>query len=364
MSVKARFVKCLLCVILYLVVYFFLLKAKEVSYLTRHQFPLFVEKCNQTRQCPTVSRVTTKSVDLEIKILERDEMKGEAIDLQQSAMILRQLTNICAKYNLTTPLIKRHFLHNSRHKSLYCWIRKVASTSFAKLFADMKIRSTRTNYREIDTLTPRSLNELQLASQDAQVFKLLVVRHPFQRLVSSYRDRIEDNSKYTAQAWIYVEKIFRLTRPKLFHSNTKIGNFRHKVFTPDKRLKIVPTFKEFVEWLVQSSDEDDVHWAPYYKHCALCNVRYNYVLKLDDYTYGQINYIFSKFGLDKTKVYFPKLKETRGGQTNFDITCKYLKNLTEDVIFKLYEKYKIDFQMYNYNVNRYMNCAMKKFGKP
>ena len=44
-----------------------------------------------------------------------------------------------------------------------------------------------------------------------------------------------DNSKYTAQAWIYTEKIFRLTRPELFHSNTTTGNFQQKVFTSDKR---------------------------------------------------------------------------------------------------------------------------------
>ena len=116
------------------------------------------------------------------------------------------------------------------------------------------------------------------------------------------------------------------------------------------RLKIIPTFKEFLEWLLQSSEED-VHWIQYYKHCAICNIRYNFVLKLDDYTYGQINYIFSKFGLDKNKVYFPKLEETRGGYTNFDTTCKYFANLTQDIVLKLYEKYKIDFEMYNYNVN-------------
>lgn len=128
------------------------------------------------------------------------------------------------------------------------------------------------------------------------------------------------------------------------------------------RLKIIPTFKEFLEWLLQSSEED-VHWIQYYKHCAICNIRYNFVLKLDDYTYGQINYIFSKFGLDKNKVYFPKLEETRGGYTNFDTTCKYFANLTQDIVLKLYEKYKIDFEMYNYNVNQYINCAYKKYEK-
>lgn len=116
-----------------------------------------------------------------------------------------------------------------------------------------------------------------------------------------------------------------------------------------------------MEWLLQTSEKDDVHWTQYYSHCAVCDVRYNYVLKLDDYTYGQINYVFSKFGLDENKAYFPMLGETQGGHTNFDITCKYFANLTQDIVLKLYEKYKIDFEMYNYNINRYINCAKKRF---
>ncbi|XP_050475760.1 carbohydrate sulfotransferase 11-like [Bombus huntii] len=372
MSLQIQFVKCMLCVILYIAVCFFLLKIKQGTYLTQYPVSLFLVKYNQTKkECSVVSQSVNKiknlnqvikPINLEIELLERDEMKGELINLQECAIILQQISNVCMKYNLKTPLIKRHFLYNAEHKSMYCWIRKVASTSFTKLFADMKNRPpTRNYYKDVDILSPRTLKELQLLSNDTKIFKLLVVRDPFQRLVSSYRDRIADNSKHTAQAWIYTEKIFRFTRPQLFHSNTTTGNFQEKVFTSDKRLKIVPTFKEFLEWLLQTSEKDDVHWTQYYSHCAVCDVRYNYVLKLDDYTYGQINYVFSKFGLDKNKAYFPTLGETQGGHTNFDITCKYFANLTQDIVLKLYEKYKIDFEMYNYNINRYINCAKKRF---
>lgn len=95
-------------------------------------------------------------------------------------------------------------------------------------------------------------------------------------------------------------------------------------------------------------------------YCAVCKIRYDYVLKLDDYTYDQIDYIFSKFGLDKTKARLPTLEKTRGGNTNFDTTCKYYANLTEDMILRLYEKYQIDFEMYGYDFNRYLNRVDKK----
>ncbi|CAL7943168.1 unnamed protein product [Xylocopa violacea] len=365
MLLHTHFIKYTLCVFLYIAICYFLIKIKQGSSLTQCEISLFFAKYNQTKQkYPVISQTVTKPVNLEIELLKQDELKGESINLWESAAILQQIANVCKKYNLRTPLIKRHFLYNPKHKSMYCWIRKAASTSFTKLFADMKNRPpTRNYYKEIDILAPRTIKELQLVSNDTKIFKLLVVRHPFQRLVSSYRDRIEDNSKHTAQAWIHAKKIFRFTRPKLLHSNTTSGNFQQKVFTSDKRLKIVPTFKEFLEWLLQSSEEDDVHWAPYYTHCALCDVRYNYILKLDDYTYGQINYVFSKFNLDKNKVYFPNMQKTRGGHTNFDVTCKYFANLTHDIVLKLYERYKIDFEMYNYNISRYLHCVDKRLKK-
>lgn len=60
--------------------------------------------------------------------------------------MLQQISNVCMKYNLKTPLIRKHFLYNSEHKTMYCWIRKVASTSFTKLFADLKNRLLTRNY--------------------------------------------------------------------------------------------------------------------------------------------------------------------------------------------------------------------------
>lgn len=60
--------------------------------------------------------------------------------------MLQQISNVCIKYNLKTPLIRKHFLYNSEHKTMYCWIRKVASTSFTKLFADLKNHLPTQNY--------------------------------------------------------------------------------------------------------------------------------------------------------------------------------------------------------------------------
>ncbi|XP_078038801.1 carbohydrate sulfotransferase 11 [Augochlora pura] len=356
MSFRVQFIKCMVCVILYIIVCFIWLRMKHRSNFTiQSDLPLFV---NQSKEKYIILQQTITKPN---NGSERDEIISDLIDSQESIPLLHQILKTCNKYNLKIPLKRRHFLYDSERKSVYCWIRKIASTTFTKLFSDMKNRQiTHDYYREVDFLAPKTQGELYRILNDKKIFKLLIVRHPFQRLVSSYRDRIEDNSKYTAQAWIYAKKIFYLTRPELFRSNITTGDFRERVFTHDRRLKLIPTFKEFTLWLLQSSEQDDIHWDRYYTHCSVCNIRYNYILKLDNYTYEQINYIFSRLGLDQKNTYLPRLEKTRGGYTNFDTTCTYFQNLTQDIIYKLYERYKIDFEMYNYDLNRYIFCTNKK----
>ncbi|XP_011054418.1 PREDICTED: carbohydrate sulfotransferase 11-like [Acromyrmex echinatior] len=361
MSVKVQFFKYSLCMVLYFLVYIMLIKTRRscdvketIGVTIKHQPP--------TLHFSTSDRII-KNVESEINMLRRDELEGATIDLQKSATLLQQISNVCAKYKLRTPLIKRHFLYNAEHKSLYCWIRKVASTSFTKLFSDMSNRQvdSRDLYKEVDFLSPESLKDLQQSANNNTIFKLLIVRHPFQRLISSYRDRIEDNSKYSAQSWLYARQILQLSRPELFRFNASGGNILQRIFLADRRLKVVPSFREFLEWLLkQPPNHDDVHWAQYDTHCAVCNVRYNFVLKLDEYTFGEINYILTKLKLDKNNIYLPRLQRTRTGITNFDVACKYFRNVTTNMVLRLYKRYKIDFKMYNYKLHKYLHCAGAK----
>jgi chondroitin 4-sulfotransferase 11 len=124
------------------------------------------------------------------------------------------------------------------------------------------------------------------------------------------------------------------------------------------RLKLIPTFKEFVKWLLQQdSDKDDPHWNQYYKHCALCTIKYDFVLKLDNYTSYDIDYIFARLNINENNAYLPKLEQTKAGCTNFEETCNYFKNLSHETVVNLYEKYRIDFDMFNYEFDKYFECT-------
>lgn len=117
----------------------------------------------------------------------------------------------------------------------------------------------------------------------------------------------------------------------------------------------MPTFQEFITYLIQeSSDNYDHHWNQYYKHCSPCEIDYNFILKLDNHSPKELEYISSKLNVQKESL------QNHQATTDFHRTCKYFQKLSCGTILQLYEKYKIDFEMFDYKVEKYLKCCNKK----
>ncbi|KAF7993393.1 hypothetical protein HCN44_007896 [Aphidius gifuensis] len=274
--------------------------------------------------------------------------------------VLQKISSVCEKYNKTSSLERTHFLYNHKNKVLYCWIHQVASKSFIKLFADLKNISIVDDhyYKQIEKLAPGSIEELLDVIDDVGVFKFLITRHPYERLVSSFRKNIEDNRKYSRQSWNFVPKIFSITRPQLFNDSSESS--MEKIFHIDRRLKIIPTFEEFIIWLLQQSeDDDDEYWNQYNSHCAVCQMTFDYILKIDSSIFKQdFNYILSNF---KDNLKLNKLKLlSENKSTDFNRTCIYLSQLSKKIFNQLYARYKFDFEMFDYSSNLYLENCIKK----
>ncbi|XP_015115367.1 carbohydrate sulfotransferase 11 [Diachasma alloeum] len=336
MSSKKYLPKYALCLILYISICLLLLLIK-INHSSREKS--VAHELSNLSYPVTLSGISIESYDT-------------SIDAQAIESSLQRIADVCEKYNKISSLERKHFFHAPSHSALFCWIRKVASTSFTKMFAELRgIQMQRNYYKASEVLSPESVEELLNLIDDMGVFKFLAVRHPFERLVSSYRSRIADNSKYSAQAWTFVPRIFSLTRPELFHFNETIQSPMQQIFHNNRRLKLVPTFEEFVLWLLKQSDEnDDEHWSPYHSHCSICQMHFDYVLKVDDELIHEFHTILTKLNPKGKRWNLMKLGQTRGGSTNFKRTCNYLSTLTPDTIEKLYERYRIDFDMFDYSL--------------
>ena len=81
-----------------------------------------------------------------------------------------------------------------------------------------------------------------------EYFTFLMVRHPFHRLISAFRDKLETLTEYNTR--YHVTHGVRMTERRV-HNSSVADN---------------PTFPEFVDYLIRTPPNImDKHWAPYTK---------------------------------------------------------------------------------------------------
>jgi hypothetical protein len=107
-------------------------------------------------------------------------------------------------------------------------------------------------------MSPSSAQDLLEILGPGNYFTFTVVRHPFDRLLSAFRDRILHGC--TGQAKHHVPQIFYLTRKSQIIKGTATLFNRN-----DGCIKIFPTFQEFVEYVLARPEQHDPHWFPYTK---------------------------------------------------------------------------------------------------
>ncbi|XP_023716367.1 uncharacterized protein LOC111869234 isoform X2 [Cryptotermes secundus] len=199
-----------------------------------------------------------------------------------------------------------------------------------------------------------TIKQLQEALPESLSF--LIVREPFERLLSAYRNKIEGlpHRFYRKMGREIVEKY----RKKNSHAN---------VLNPTST---GPTFSEFVNYITDKAGSTkmtkfDEHWAPYYSFCTPCHINFTVIAKLETLTRDQ-EYIIRRAGLENILMLprhkdRPKmiLNKARDGKNTNDLIRKYYGQLTEQQLKKLYDIYGIDFEMFGYNITKYYEIFKK-----
>ena len=110
-----------------------------------------------------------------------------------------------------------------------------------------------------------------------------------------------------------------------------------------------PLFVKFVKFIIfeiesNSKSYGTLHWWPFTNICGLCNVRYDFIGKVETWTSDIRNLSemteFKDFDLSSTN------KERFNQNTKKskeDISQVYFKQLNQEIIIKLYNIYKSDF---------------------
>jgi len=174
---------------------------------------------------------------------------------------------------------------------------------------------------------------------------IIFVRHPFERILSAFRDKLEDPSLKGAKFNEYYYN--KYGRRIVMHYR------REKITGPTYKY---PRFSEFIHYILDRDLRyDDEHWGPYYKECTPCHIKYNFIGHFET-LYWDIHLLANKTNLtsqwDDQNDYFQS-------STYKKISQEYFATIERDVIRRLYKRYKIDFEMFGYDAEEYI-----KMGKP
>ena len=196
----------------------------------------------------------------------------------------------------------------------------------------------------------------------------MFTRHPFSRILSSYRNKLDPNSTFErAYHWQaeFGEKIIKLYRYNIDELRVREKKNRNKhehVVSPGYDL----TFSEFVRYLGDEKNKEsrffnNIHWVDVNRVCSPCSVRYDVIGKLETIE-DDAKYILKLANVDDI-VDFPS-PDISSPTYSFkkDILEQYLEDVPAEYVRDLYKRYLLDFELFGYELPPVASKKLQEIG--
>jgi hypothetical protein len=243
--------------------------------------------------------------------------------------------------------VLNHLLVNEEHKVLFCFIPKISCTNMKKIFLVMngfypsveKVNECRVHLRGLRIrLSDEKFTEKKREYMLKNFYKFMIVRDPFERLVSGYRSKFQD--KDYVEFWAPLgEKIIKKYR----YNNT---NTNKTVITG-----LDVSFTEYVRYLIDNPPwEIDDHWMRYEDLCHPCNVKYDFIGSIDNLD-RDVTHAMRQIHANETKYHVIHNSDAR--TKTKQTTADFLKELSREYFDQLLAAYKTDHELFGYPLPKY-----------
>ncbi|NXY48917.1 CHST8 sulfotransferase, partial [Ceuthmochares aereus] len=253
------------------------------------------------------------------------------------------LASFCPKKNLSesrskldSPIAKQLFVEH-KHKFIYCEVPKVGCSNWKRtiflLQADVNAEASEIEHVHIHqtSLIKKVVTYPPVKQKEFlnNYTKVMFTRHPLERLVSAYRDKL-----------LHSEPFYSIT----------LANQIRAMFRKNKNSSEKVSFQEFVSFVISKPPNTlDIHWKPMFLLCDPCNVHYDILGKYE--TLGLDSEHVLKFIGAPERLHYPSLKRYGSEKrTDGDITLEYLRQLNSEQIEKIKKLYQMDFLLFNYTM--------------
>lgn len=174
------------------------------------------------------------------------------------------------------------------------------------------------------------------------MIRFMIVRHPFERILSAYRDKLEHRKGRDFYYRHYGLQIVKSER----EDNSTFTN------------RDEPTFVEFLKYLVKTRIFDE-HWRPFTAECAPCEMNYQIILKMESLEEEQLflatklNLLDYLFALSSTGWLMQNTNPN--GRTERKYAEQYYREVPKQLLQQVYMLYEADFRLFDYSPKKYFN---------
>lgn len=168
-------------------------------------------------------------------------------------------------------------------------------------------------------------------------FKFTVIRNPLERLVSSYRNKIEPPlSGHSIKFPNYIKRqILEQYRPVVYQHWLNTGG----------SYNISITFPEFVEYYVDSFKEHlNPHIKPFSKLCHPCNIPFHFYIHFNEYSLD-VAMVIDRVGMQREHYHNKSLYASVNERTA-SVMEGYFQTLTRMQRGKLYDTMRDELLLY------------------
>jgi len=276
----------------------------------------------------------------------------------------------CQKLKVQQRILYSRMRWAVPERLLYCPVFKAASTSWLLNYFKLSNSSSSPKEGNLHTkitnlFPPPATSKLRKQIYSESV-KFIIVRHPFERLVSAYRDKLAGYTRN--EHYLQMRKVI-------------IKNYRK-----DKSDRSsIPSFKESVDFVLDqlkkmergsSNLVIDGHFMPYTRRCIPCAIDYDVIIKFESLE-DDSQYLIEECHLEnKLKVIHEnaaptgvrtaqgqknKSKKVKSGKAEPDKSSsssaqslKYYQDIDPEKMKELYNHYLLDFEIFGYSAEEYL----------
>uniref|UniRef100_A0A182HX83 Carbohydrate sulfotransferase n=1 Tax=Anopheles arabiensis TaxID=7173 RepID=A0A182HX83_ANOAR len=230
------------------------------------------------------------------------------------------------------------YIHVKNESLLYCLVFKSGTTTWfyninrwAGISEETILDDKTDNFNMARQKYPWENPRVLLTSMK-NTYSFIVVRNPFERLISAYEERL------LGQLHPYFKNLSHQIYRRYHDDGNHFG---------------IPSFEDFARFVVEQSRNKkpaDLHWRPINDLCTPCLARYDSILKME--TFAQdIEYLTNRTQLHG------KIKPVQMNRSRRDrvdrLIEKYFSQLTKQQFDDLYDVYRIDFELFQYSSERF-----------